>query len=250
MMPERIQNIVGRLETDRKAALEERNFRAARSLREIQIRMARANSRGWFAQDTATLAETSDNQRRLSPEQLLGLESIGFTFVMDVRALSLDQLSQDPSVEHLFGYVTYIAELRNIVPVARQVAVNPKQPYVKGSESLGYDDQLEKRDEEVRKFRRTHLKRGTLEDIDFGPDRASVLSQLDFASQNRFSGQKLFPDYFVRSQDEYDHPRFGPRVARVGRCVRGNRLDVLVWHRRDCHPDLGLSLVATPAGIR
>lgn len=248
-MPERIQYIIGRLEADRGAALAVRNFRAARSLREIQIRMARANSRGWFAQDTDISVETPDN-RRFSPEQLQGLESIGFTFAMDVQASSLDQLSKDPSVKHLFSYVTDIVELRNIVPVARQVVVNPKQPYVEGSQNLGYDDQLEVADRVVKKLKSTRLKRGTLEGIDFAPDKASVLSQLDFAYQARFNGKELYPNYFVRSQDEYDHPWFGPHVTSVGRGGQGDRVRVNGWGRQGCYPGLGLSLVATPAGTR
>lgn len=246
-MAERIQDILGR---QKAAAIEAGNWKAAKGFTALQRRIARGVARGWFTQDAAIPVETPDNQRKLSPEQLQGLKSIGFTFVRDVQALSLDQLSRDSSVKHLFGYVTDIAELRNIVPVARQVAVNPKQVYVEGSENLGYDDQLEVRDRVVRKLLKTPLKRGTLEGVDFAPDKASVLVQLDFAYQVAFNGQKLFPNYFVRSQDEYDHPGFGPDVAGVGRGVRGGRLGVSGWYRRGRCPSLGLSLVATPAGIR
>lgn len=249
-MAERIQDIVGRLETDRKVALAAHNFRAARSLRDIQIRMTRANLRGWLAQDMDVSVETPDNRRIFSPEQLQGLESIGFTFVTDVKALSLDQLSKDPSVKHFFAYITDIAELRSIVPVARQIAVNPKQPYVEGSQDLGYDDQLEVADKVVRKLKSTRLKGGALEGVDFAPDRASVLSQLDFAYQARFDRRKLYPDYFVRSQDEYGRPGLDPSVAIVGRGGQGHRLSVSDWHRLAHDPRLGLSLVATPSGTR
>lgn len=246
-MAERIYDILAR---QKATAIETGNCKAAKGLTDLQRRIARGVTRGWFIQDVAVSVETPDNIRRLSPEQLQGLESIGFTFTMDVQALSLDQLSKDSSVRHLFDSVTHIAELRNIVPVARQVAVNPGQPYVKGSENLGYDDQLEVRDRVVKDLLKAPLKRGTLEGIGFAPDRASVLSQLDFAYQVRLNGRKLYPNYFVRSQDEYDHPEFGPFVMDVGRFVQADQLYVDRWYRLDCRPDRRLSLVATPAGSR
>lgn len=201
-------------------------------------------------QDVDMSAETPDHYRRFSPEQRQGLEAVGFTFAVNVQALSLDQLSQDPSARDLFAYITGIVELRSITPVARQVAVNPRSPYVLGSQGLSYDDQLELVEIEARKLRSTCLKVGTLEGVDFGPERASVLSQLDFEHQRRFKGTKLFPDYFVRSNDEYDHPRFGPLVPGVGRHRPGDPLAVLVWERGHRPPFLGLSFVATPAGNR
>ena len=185
-----------------------------------------------------------------SPEQYQGLESIGFTFAIDIQALSLGQLSQDPISSRLFDYITDIEQLRNIAPTARQVAVNPKQPYVEGSQDLGYDDQREMADRVVRNLRGTCLKKGTLEGVDFTPDKASVLSQLDFAHQARFNGQKLYPDYFIRSEDEYDHPRFGPSVTLVGRSHPSDPLIVRGWFRSNHFPGLGLSLVATPSGSR
>lgn len=245
-MAERIQDILTR---QKATAIETGNLKAAKGLMDLQKRIARGVTKGWFVHDGFTTTETLDNQRILSPEQLRGLESISFTFVTGIRALSLDQLSKDPSAKDLFAYITDVTELRSIVPAARQVAVNPKQPFVEGSQGLGYDDQLDVADKAIRKLRRTNLKRGTLEGIDFAPDKASVLSQMDFAYQAGF-GQKLYPDYCVRSQDEYDQPGFGPSVTVVGRNDRGDRLDVFDWYRQGRNRCLGLSLVATPAGSR
>lgn len=245
IMAERIQNIIA---AHKALAVKSGDLKAGGAFKHLQLHVDRVFRR--FAQDIDVPAETLDTNRRFSPEQLQGLETVGFTFATDVQALSLDQLWEDSSTRQLFAYITDIPELRNIVPVARQVAVNPKQPYVEGSQGLRYDGQLEAADQVVRKLKNTHLQRGTLEGVDFAPDRASVLSQLDFEYQARFSGQKLYPNYFVRSQDEYDHPGFGPCVTFVGRSGRGNQLDVHDWTRVDHAPHLRLSLVATPAGTR
>lgn len=205
-----------------------------RGVRDLAKRIARAEAKGWFIQADG-LALPAPEQlveaRKFHPDQLTGLKEVGITFSMEAQSVSVGQLWEDEATKPLFGHVTSSQQMRDIVPVARDVAVNSQQIFVPGGENLSFDDQRQHNEDYVRGLRKRNLKNGgTLDGVEFGMDHASVLAQLDFEHQKRFNGKKLVVGGFGRTIDETSvDPEFGPHLAGVGRDFRGHRLYVPAW---------------------
>ena len=178
--------------------------------------------------------------RRFSPEQRQGLEAVGFTFCMKVQPLSIGQLYEDRELRSCFGYVHGLLQIRSVVPIAREVVVNPKQLALPEAQTT---------EEFVRQLRERSLTGGTLEGVDFGMDCASVYAQLEFGYQRTF-GRKLFSDFFASTIDEIDSGTGSSfLLALVGRRDIGDRLVIPGRHRDDSAPHIRIVLVATPLEI-
>lgn len=250
-MAERIQSI---LAAEIQSAKEAQNRKRLAGLKDLARRVARAEARGWFTGEQGISLPTPEQlveARRFQPEQQAGLEKVGWNFLIEVKPRSIGQLLEDEIVKRKFDYVHPSEQMRNIIPAARQIAVNPSELFIPGSENLSADDQDQKIEDEVRKLRKKNLKKGTLEGIDFARDHASVYAQFDFVYQQSFGGRKLIVDAFARTIDEtYYDARVGSSLAGVGRFFGDGLLYVDVWYA--CYGDpgvLGLP-VATPAGDR
>ncbi len=247
-MAERIQEILARqMQMAKEAEPTQESRRRLRGLKDLVERVARSEARGWLTQ-TEQLIEV----RRFHPDQLAGLKEIKWTFNMEALPVSVGQLLEDESIAPLFGFVNSSQQMRDVVPVARDVAVNPSELFILGSENLSFDDQCQINEGYVTGLRKRNLKTGTLDGIDFGLDHASVYAQFDFEHQKRFRGKKLFPaGKFARTIDEtLVDPTFGPGLADVGRRFGGSRLDVDDWGARRGYPRVRGVSVATPAGNR
>ncbi len=212
-----------------------------------------AEDLGWFTLDTEQLVEV----RSFQPDQLKGLKEVGWNFSMESLPVSVGQLYSDEATKPLFGYVSESQQMRAVVPVAREVVINPnlnsdsrQAVFLPGSGNLSFDDQQEKLDSYVRQLRKKNLKKGTLDGVDFAMDHASVYAQFDFKSQRDF-GRKLIVGGWARTIDEtYVDPEFGPLLADVGRGLTDDRLLVGDWHARLGVPFVGVLPVASPAGPR
>lgn len=212
-----------------------------RGVKDLAKRLARAEAREWFIREA----------RKFHPDQLAGLKEVGITFSMEAQSVSVSQLWEDEATRPLFGQVTSSQQMRDVVPIARDVAVDPKQIFVPGGANLSFDDQRQRNEDYVHQLRKQNLRTGTLDGVEFGMDHASILVQLDFGHQRRFHGKTLIVWGFGRTIDEtYVDPKFGPGLADVGRSFRDYPLKVGDWDARRGFPGVGLVSVATPAGNR
>lgn len=206
--------------------------------------------------------------RKFYPEQTTGLNEIGWTFQMEVLPLSVNQLLEGAETGQLFRSVYPLEYIGDIVPVAREVRIDPARPFVFGTANLSFEDQNQRVDEYVRELRSKPLRTGTLDGVDFGMDRVSVVAQLDRGYERRF-GRKLFvtinfdrellavPE-FTSTIDEVfiNYCYFGDENqgkgyvghAEVGRVL--DRYGLTVLDGNALNPNVTVLLVATPAGDR
>ncbi|TSC88092.1 MAG: hypothetical protein G01um10147_323 [Microgenomates group bacterium Gr01-1014_7] len=248
----------GALGEELRVKIGDKDTRGAKAIRGLMGHIARLHERGLLNLDRNSLPapEQLVEVRRLHPDQRKGLVEAGFNFSMDALAVSVGELYADNTLRPLFGYVNDSEQMRAVVPVAREVAVNPdlnpdrrQAVFLPGSFNLSFDDQQGELDKFVQKLRKSNLKTGTLEGVDFAMDHASVLVQLDFESQRR--GRKLIFGGWGRSIDETSvDPEFGPHLADVGRYFTDLQLHVPVLKARDGHPSVGIVPVASAAGNR
>lgn len=253
-MRELIQNTQEMLAGQIKAASEARDKKRLARFEDLARRFARADTEGWFTEGEGLLVPAPEQLvevRRLQPDQLAGLKEVGVSFSMGALPISIGQLWGDETTKPLFGYVNPSQAMRDVVPVAREVAVSPKQIFILGGENLSFDNQRQKNEDYVRQLRKKNLKTGTLDGVDFGMDHASIFAQLDFEHQRRFNGRKLIVGGFARTIDETGVDlEVGPDLAVVGRSFNDSGLDVVGWGARYGDPRVWLVSVATPAGNR
>lgn len=195
--------------------------------------------------------------RRFYPEQVTGLKEIGWIFQMEILPLSVNQLLEEPETRQLFGTVHPSGQVREVVPVARQVAVQaifhngifiPEEAFIPGAANLSFYDQRQRAEEYVHNLRHRNLRYGTLDGIDFGMDRVSVVAQLDREHKRRFN-RKLIVGGFTSTIDEAYDERYGLLGhAQVGRVWELNDLTILAGNAPN--PTVNVFLVATPAGDR
>lgn len=189
--------------------------------------------------------------RSFYPEQLQGLKEVRFTFFMEALPLSIEELYSDSATKPFFGHVNPTEQMRGIVPVGREVAVNPEELFVPGSENLSFEDQIVEAEKYVNVLRRK-LKKGTLDGVNFGVDHASVHAQLDFEYQKRRDRKLIIGERFTRTIDvtTADYGFAGPALALVGRWFTYDSLNIFDFYAHLGRPNIGLILVATPAGSR
>lgn len=147
-----------------------------------------------------------------------------YTTSIPLRALSLDQLVDDPQTKEYLGFVNPSRLLREVVSPAIEVVVNAATIAPKETAGLSFKD-LEEwlAIEEDRLQRQTGLGNR----IGLPMHHAPSLVQFDTHYQRANSGRKLFPDYWVRSID----PPGDRFVAIVGRRRPGYPLFVHDWRR-------------------
>lgn len=254
-MSELIQHI---LAANMQAAKESRDGHAPdikrlKGLNDLAKRVARAEARGWFTEEGCLVPapEQLVEVRRFHSDQLAGLKEVGVSFSMEALPVSIGYLYGDKTTRPLFGFVNPSQNMRDIVPVAREVAVSPEQIFIPGGENLPFEDQRQKNRDYGQQLKKKDLRTGTLDGVDFDIDHTSIYAQLDFAYQRRFNGRKLIVGGFARTIDETSVDlEFGPGLAVVGRRFNGNLLGVRGWDARLGRPGVRVVSVATPAGNR
>jgi len=154
----------------------------------------------------------------------------GYTFVVDIKPLSIGQL---------FVFVSFPKYIRNIVSPQMEVAINPNNLRIEGSNSESTDAQIEMiaKEEARLKGKLPQEARGV---ISMCMQRAPVLVQLERAYKED-TGKVLFTDWSGRT-DTQTVPGY---VATVGRNYPSYRFDVA-----DCSRDTGNKFIfAVPAVV-
>lgn len=183
--------------------------------------------------------------KRFNPEAQAGLKEVGHKFVWAIEAKPLAQLIDEGVIPG--NYVNSSANLRSVVPVAREVAINTDQVVLPKSNNLSLDDQLGEVEKYVQGLRRKNLKRGSLDTVNFNLTNASVHVQLDRAYEAQ-TGKPLYAprsgEYglWVRTIDIAD-PGY---VAYVGRDADDPGLSVDDWFAGDGDGLIWASPVAEP----
>lgn len=157
--------------------------------------------------------------RKFHPEQLAGLNEIGWTFNMEARPVSIKGLCQDEATSPFFDSITKVGgRMSFATPIPREVAVNPNQPALR------------------------------LCDIRYSiPPSISFYDQLEMI--DKVVGQ-LIPNFRSYALEEFVDPmRYQTMfVATVGRVESCDPLRVLGINTFPSHSHIQAILVATPSG--
>ena len=149
----------------------------------------------------------------------------GYTFVVAIKSLSIGQLVSDPIENYRFGDVSPSENMRDIVPQQMEVAINPGDLRIKGSNFKSTDAQIGMiKDEEA--GLKNELSQEVRDLISMRMQSASVLAQLDHEYQKE-TGRVLFTNWFGRTDDQ----TVPGLVAYVGRNDPAIRLLVHAWPR-------------------
>ena len=139
------------------------------------------------------------------------LEKESYTFVVAIKSVSIDQLITDGATSQRFEHVYPSENIRGTVSPQMEVAINPKQLRIKGSNSKPTGTQIQMiKDEEARL--KGKLPQEVRDFISMCMQGASVLAQLD-GEYKKGTGKVLFTDWFGRTNDQ----AFPDVVASVGR---------------------------------
>lgn len=201
------------------------------------------------------MVSQSVEARKFSPEQERGLKAIGYTFVTGIVPVSVGHLLEDAGTRPFLGSVCTYQEMRDVLPVARQVAVNPEQIFAP------YEDRdrmptmfgLNQGAEKYVRTMRSNVQEGTLNGVDFGMDRVSTLVQLHIALLREFGRGLVSGGLSSKTIDYlYTVKGVGSRYAIVGENIPGSKqLKVDDSEYVDGYsPFVRIVLVATPAGSR
>lgn len=150
----------------------------------------------------------------------------GLTFIVAINPESIDQLRINKGTKSLFDYINPSEKMRSNVPSQMELAIDPNNFRIEGSNNLPTNDQFEK----IRE-REAILKGKLPKDVGdvigmLRPKHASILAQLDFEHQKR-TGKVLFTNWFGRTDDQ----TVPGIVADVGRGDPTYRLGVGDWVR-------------------
>ena len=156
----------------------------------------------------------------------------GYTFVVDIKPLSIGQLMADEATKQRLGYVNSSENMRAIAPQQMEVAVNPKKLRIKNSNSKSTDTQIEMLQKEETALK-DKLPQEVRPLISMRMQNTSVLAQIDDKYQKQ-TGKALFTNWFGRTDDQ----TVPGIVSGVGRSDPASGLDVLGWVR-----DFGRGLV-------
>lgn len=159
----------------------------------------------------------------------------GINFRITIEPKSLGQLFEEENSReqgNRFGYINSSTSLRAIVPPQMEVAIDPNNFKIGGSNNLSTANQIKKileRERILKDVLRTKAGDEVANAISIMPmikGSSSVLSQLDFAYQDK-EGKLLFPDFHGRTDDQ----SVSGFVAHVGRAGPAGRLRVRGWGR-------------------
>lgn len=152
------------------------------------------------------------------------LEKVGITFKAPIREASMNELMKQDTKNRL-GYVNDSKSMRATVPPAMEVAINPNQVRIEGSNNLPTDDQKDM----IAQYE-VKIKQQLPEDI---RNLISIImadpstdSQLEDAYMDE-TGNLLFPNFFARTDVE----TVSGYVARVGRDGPADPRNVVGWRR-------------------
>lgn len=163
------------------------------------------------------------------------LRDMGLTFITTIKSRSIAQLIAGDVTGLRFDYVNPSKKMRSNVPPQIEVAIDPYNPRIDGSNNLSIDDQWKKiEDQEIlSKARLMKVSEGVRDSVTMlRPRHASTLAQLDFRYQNR-TGRVLLVDWY--GTDDETKPG---NVARVGRSDHSGQLVVLDWPRASGYPSM------------
>lgn len=152
----------------------------------------------------------------------------GFTFVVEIKPASIDQLVTGTK-RLLFGYINPAREMRSNISPQIEVAIDPNNFRIEDSNNLSTDDQIEKI-KEREAILKGKLPKDVRDVISMlkPPKYASILAQLDFEHQTR-TGRAFFTNWFGRTDDQV----IPGSVAHVGRFGPTSGLLVRDWARGD-----------------
>lgn len=155
----------------------------------------------------------------------------GFTFVADIKPVSVCQLAANEGTTPFFDYINPSEKMRSNVPPQIEVAIDPSNFRIEGSNYKSADDQIKKIQEQEISLKGKLSKdvRGFISMI--RPRHASILAQLDFEHQKQ-TGKKLFTNWFGRTDDQ----TVPGVVAHVGRDYQTEKLLVCGWSRSHGYP--------------
>lgn len=134
------------------------------------------------------LENSLERQRRLancsetkfSPDQLKGLEEVGYTFIANIQPFSVSDLAHDPETAKFLTSLHW-PNLGYEVPRSGQIALNRDQLVVPGTQGISYVHQLNMAEAYALGLKNKHLFSGTLEGVEFRVPLASELIQADLA---------------------------------------------------------------------
>lgn len=150
----------------------------------------------------------------------------GFTFFADIKPVSIGQLAIDKGPTPFFDYINPSEKMRCNVPPQIEVAIDPNNFGIEGSNYKSRDDQIKKIQEKETALK-SKLPKEVRDLISMRmPKQASILAQLDFEHQKQ-TGKILFTSWFGRTDDQ-TAPGL---VAHVGRDDPTERLLVCGWPR-------------------
>lgn len=149
----------------------------------------------------------------------------GYTFVVNILPSSVGQLATDSLTSQRFGYVNSSENMRAIVPLQMEVAINPKRFRIPKSNSKSTDVQIGMLAEEERALQ-AKLPQEVRNLIRIPIQSTSVLAQLDDKYEKE-TGKLLFTSWFGRTDDQ----TVPGGVAGVGRLGPADGLRVVVWFR-------------------
>lgn len=185
------------------------------------------------------LAEIPTVSKELYNKTREDLGEKGFIFVaiepVSTYSLAIDKAS-------LFGYLNLSTEVIRHIPPQIEVAIDPKNFKIKGSNNLLTDDVFQKIQERETALRRKLPKnvRDLISLLRVIP--SSILIQLDLEHQGQ-TRKVLFTDWFGRGVDDRTVP---DRIVRVGRSDPTRKLDVDAWGRDGDNNVFAVSAVVLP----
>ena len=142
----------------------------------------------------------------------------GYTFFVNIKPLSIGQLVEDEVKRGLFEHVVPSENMRAIVPPQMEIAINPKDPRIKNSNSKSTDTiirMIEEREAVIK----VRLPKEVRDFINIRIQNTSVLVQI-FDKYQRETGKQIFPRWFGATDDQTSPGR----VAFAGCYSPGRRL--------------------------
>lgn len=150
----------------------------------------------------------------------------GFIFVVAIKSVSIGQLATNRRTGLLFDYIDPSEEMRSNIPPQMEVAIDPNNFRIEGSDRFPTVAQFGEI-EEQEAFLKKKLPKNVRNLISMFNPNASILAQLDFEHKKR-TGRVLFTDWFGCTNDRSSDPG---NATVVGRKDPTGGLRVGDWRR-------------------